>query len=72
MLKRSKRSSFSEWYESRRQRRAAHRENQADRRGRGSKSGDVLGTAPHELNADNWGGSGGFSTKPSKELGKLD
>jgi hypothetical protein len=32
----------------------------------------VLGNAPHELNADSWGGGGGFSTKPSKKLGRLD
>ena len=72
MLKRRKRSTLSEWYESHRQRRAAHRENQADRRARGTKPGDVLSYAPHELDTDHWGGSGGFSTKPSKKLGRLD
>jgi hypothetical protein len=62
----------TEWLDYRHRRREGRREMDLERHARGTKKGDVLGQGPHEVNADQWGGGGGFSTKPSKRLGTLD
>jgi hypothetical protein len=71
-MRQRERRSVAAWWAGYRERRAARRELTAERRARGSKPGNVLADAPHEMDADHWGGGGGFSTEPSKKLGHTD
>lgn len=53
------------WLEAKRRRRTAKRELRDERRGRGTKSGDVLADASQSAEASNWSG-GWFSSQSSK------